>query len=87
MKQIRPIFLLDTNKIVHYCFQEALLSAIVITFYMMMTDFVEKYIDQQSIPKWQKYILSMLVMFASSFVAITFILFLFGYNCHTTKKK
>lgn len=85
MKQIRPIFLLDTNKIYHYCFQEALLSAIVITVYMMMTDFVEKYIVQQSIPKWQKYILSMLVMFAASFVAITFILFLFGYNCHKKK--
>lgn len=85
MKQIRPLFFLDTNKVFHYCFQEATLSAIIITFYMMLTDLVEKNIDQQTIPKWQKYLLSMIVMFVASFVSITFILFIFGYNCKKKK--
>jgi ABC-type proline/glycine betaine transport system permease subunit len=70
-----------------FCFQEATLSAIIITFYMVLTDFVEQYIDQQSIPKWQKYMLTLAIMFVASFVSITFILFLFGYNCGTIAKK
>lgn len=85
MKQIRPLFFLDMDKKVHYCFQEATLSAIVITFYMVLTDLVEKNIDQQTIPKWQKYTLSLIVMFVSSFLSITLILFVFGYKCNKKK--
>lgn len=68
----------------HTCFQESVLSAIIITFYMMLSDVVDDYIDRQAITKWQKYSMSMFVMFIASFVSITFILFLFGYDC---KKK
>jgi len=87
MKQIRPFFLLDMKKPLHFCFQEAVLSAIVITFYMILSDFVDEYIDQQSIDKWKKYVLTMMIMFVSSFVSITFILFIFGYNCDVKKNK
>jgi hypothetical protein len=82
MKQVRPLFFLDMEKRVHYCFQEAVLSSIVITIYMIMTDLVEEYIGKQPIPKWQKYMLNMTAMFVASFVAILFILFLFGYRCN-----
>lgn len=68
----------------HTCFQESVLSAIIITFYMMLSDVVDDYIDRQAITKWQKYSMSMFIMFIASFVSITFILFLFGYDC---KKK
>ena len=73
-----------TTDMFHTCFQESVLSAIIITFYMMLSDVVDDYIDRQAITKWQKYSMSMFVMFIASFVSITFILFLFGYDC---KKK
>ena len=68
----------------HTCFQESTLSAIIITFYMILSDAVDDYIDRQSITKWQKYVMSMSVMFIASFVSISFILLLFGHDC---KKK
>lgn len=86
MKQIRPIFLLDPRKIFHFCLQEATLSAIVITFYMVLSDIFEDYIDRHSAPKWQKYLMIMVIMFVSSFVSITFIMFIFGYDCNGKKK-
>lgn len=76
---------MDMKKMASLCFQEATLSAIVITFYMVLSDFVEQYIDHQSIPKWQKYLLSLTIMFVASFVSITFFLFLFGYKCDGKK--
>lgn len=66
------------------CFQESTLSAIIITLYMMLLDVVDDYMDRQAITKWQKYMLSMLIMFVASFVSFSFILFLFGHEC---KKK
>lgn len=69
------------TSLVQFCFQEATLSAIVITFYMMLSDIVEEYIDQQSIHKWHKYGLTMIIMFIASFVSISFILLVFGYRC------
>jgi hypothetical protein len=84
---MRPsFFLMDMKKLASFCFQEATLSAIVITFYMVLSDWVEQYIDQQTIPKWQKYLISLVIMFVASFVSITFILFLFGYKCDGKKK-
>ena len=77
---------MDMKEMVTFCFQEATLSAIVITFYLMLSDWMEQYIDQQMIPKWQKYLVSLTIMFVASFVSITFILFLFGYKCHGKKK-
>lgn len=68
----------------HTCLQESALSAVIITFYMILLDVVDDYIDRQAIAKWQKYILSMSVMFIASFVSITFLLLLFGHDC---KKK
>lgn len=79
---MKSFFLMDMKEMASFCFQEATLSAIVITFYMVLSDFVEQYIDHQSIPKWQKYMLSLTIMFVASFVSITFILFLFGYKCY-----
>lgn len=76
---------MDMKEMASLCFQEATLSAIVITFYMVLSDFVEQYIDHQSIPKWQKYLLSLTIMFVASFVSITFFLFLFGYKCDGKK--
>lgn len=69
----------------HTCFQESTLSAIIITFYMILSDAVDDYIDRQSITKWQKYVMSMSVMFIASFVAISFILLLFGHDCKKNK--
>lgn len=80
------LFLMDMKKLASFCFQEATLSAIVITSYMVLSDWVEQYIDQQTIPKWQKYLISLVIMFVASFVSITFILFLFGYKCDGKKK-
>lgn len=70
---------------IHFCFQEAVLSSIVITVYLILSDLIEEYIDQQSIPKWQKYLWNMVIMFIASFVSILLILFVFGYDC--SKKK
>jgi len=86
IKMNKPFLLLDMKKPLHFCFQEAVLSAIIITSYMILTDFVDEYIDQQSIEKWKKYVLTMVIMFVSSFVSISFILFIFGYNCGVKKK-
>lgn len=69
------------KEIAFFCFQEATLSAVIITCYMALSDLVEQYIDQQSMPKWQKYLLSLAIMFVASFVSITFLLLLFGYKC------
>lgn len=73
------------TSLVHFCFQEATLSAVVITFYMILSDLVEEYIDKQSIPKWQKYGLTMMIMFIASFVSITFLFLVFGYQCDKKK--
>lgn len=73
-----------TADMFHTCFQESTLSAIIITLYMMLLDAVDDYMDRQVITKWQKYMISMLIMFIASFVSFSFILFLFGHEC---KKK
>lgn len=78
---MRPI----STSLFHFCFQEATLSAVVITFYMMLNDLVEEYIDKQLIQKWHKYGLSMLIMFVASFLSISFILLVFGYSCDKKK--
>lgn len=85
MKHVKPMFFLDITKSFHFCFQEALLSSIILTMYLFLTDFVEEYIDHQSISKLQKYLLTMVIMFVASFVSIMFILFIFGYDCGKKK--
>lgn len=84
MKQVRPFFLLDRRKIAHFCLQEAVLSAVVIALYVMLTDAVEEHIGATN-SKWQKYLVSTVVMFVASFVAIVIILTIFGYDCGTKK--
>lgn len=83
-------FLIHMKTMASFCFQEATLSAVVITCYMMLSDAVENYMEHQKpLPLWKKYLLSWSIMFVSSFVSITFILFLFGHDCHhpSSKKK
>lgn len=89
MKNIKPLFYLDAGKAMHFCLQEATLSAIVITIYMMLTDWVDENITKQPMTKWQKYCMTMVVMFVASFVSILLILIIFGYDCchHDGKKK
>lgn len=84
MKQVRPFFTLDRRQMAHFCLQEALLSAIVIALYVMLTDAVEEYLMPAA--KWQKYLIRTLVMFVATFLSIVIILMIFGYDCGTKKK-
>lgn len=86
MKKIKPFFYLDGSKAMHFCLQEATLSAIVITVYLILTDWIDENITKKSMTKWQKYIMTMTVMFIASFISIILILMVFGYDCSKKNK-
>lgn len=85
MKQIKPFFSLDEENPVHFCFQEAVLSAVIITLYIFFTDIINQYVDQHSLTRWKKYVLILIIMFFASFISIIIILLVFGYKCNEKK--
>lgn len=82
MKKIKPLFTLNPKNIGHFCLQEAILSSVIITCYMILNDLVNEYIliDKQ-LTRWKKYLMAMIIMFIATFVSIMIILMIFGYKC------
>ena len=78
--------MLNMKNATHFCFQEAVLSAIIITLYVIFTDWVDNFIDKHSLQKWQKYLLIMVLMFVATFLSVIMITIIFGYKCYDKKK-
>lgn len=78
---IRTKSLVGEDSVLRFCLQEATLSAIVITIYMMVNDAIEEYIKNHRGSRWRKYMATMTTMFFSSFVSIMAVLLIFGHRC------